>query len=438
MNFTAKIKALFAWIAKTILVLTAGAVAGLLMLLVVYKLGTGMIYSHILESLPILEKEGNSYDIGGIEAYITDSFDDAYFLNQAMVGDEHGLLKTALNGYAFAPRGVDSPAEALTECLKSGIDSPDLTVGAPLVRFWCGYLVPLKLLLKFLTLSQVRMLNLYLQPLIVIMMILLMIRKGLGRYVFAVFLPYLLLGPVSMELCLAYAGYFYCTFIPCVLLLLYYEKLRGKWIWLFFQITGMAAIYLNINFFQLISFAFPFVLLCLMDKRAGTGRETTIPEGIRKFAVCFTNWFVGFAGMMIMKWIAYAILVDRAILTDMYNKIVFRSGSADEAGNAISRWDAVMKNIGFILSMRSWIMVEIIFIILCIILSIKYKSGKPSVKTIPLSVFMVALTIVLIIFRYALFPNHVWTHEWVMYRLCAIPVLVFNVCLIYNLFTSSL
>ena len=207
MKLTANIKPFLIWIVKTALVLIISALTGLLMLLSVYKLGTGMIFSHILESLPVLEKEGNSYDIGGIEAYITDSFDDAYFLNQAMMGDKHGLLKTALNGYAFAPRGTDSPADALTECLRSGTDSPDIAIGAPLVRFWCGYLVPLKLLLKFLSLSQVRMLNLYLQPLIVLITMLLMVRKGLGRYVFAVFLPYLLLGPVSMELCLAYSGY---------------------------------------------------------------------------------------------------------------------------------------------------------------------------------------------------------------------------------------
>ena len=180
MKVRGNISKLAKWIGQTLVVLIISAIVGLLMLLAVYKLGTGMIYSHVLESALALEKEGNSYDIGGIEAYITDSFDDAIFLNQAMVKGEHGLLSAALSGYTYSPEGAESPAEALTECLKKDVNLSEYSLGAPLVRFWCGYLVPLKILLKFLTLSQLRMLNLYLQPLIILIMMLLMVKRDWG------------------------------------------------------------------------------------------------------------------------------------------------------------------------------------------------------------------------------------------------------------------
>ncbi len=418
------------WLVRTVIILICSAVIGFLLLLAAFRLKTGLIFGHLLGSVLTFENEGDGYDLGGIDAYIMDSYDDAIFLGQTLVGGEEGVIDNAMHCYEYTMGKESSQSGQLIEVLKAGYGAEAFGKQSPLIRFWCGYLVPLKLLLKFLTFSEMRLLNLLFQPVLMYLLLYLMHKKGLGGYAICIFIAWLLLGPVSLGLSLTFSGFYYCTVIPCILLTMLYDRLREKWMTVFFLLTGISVIYFCINFFQLISFAFPFVILCLLDEQDERYKTASMIDGIKKAFIFFTNWAVGFFGMMCLKWILYSVFADGSIFKEIYENILMRAGSTDKAGNAISRFDAVAENFRTVFSIRAWLILEIVFILWVIVYGlIKKKTAGP--KKLISAFVMTFITLSLLIVWYALFANHVYIHAFIMYRLMSIPFLILDSCLVY-------
>lgn len=80
------------------------------------------------------------------------------------------------------------------------------------------------------------------------------------------------------------------------------------------------------NWYQLISFGFLFILYILCN-------DFNEKKIIIKFIILFSSWFFGYAFMMFLKWVYYAIFIDRDfIINDIINRIKYETGDAKGEG----------------------------------------------------------------------------------------------------------
>lgn len=405
---------------KSIIVLGVSAVLGLLLLIAVYMLPTDRIWSHVQESRAPIFSESMYFQImPNVGGAMFDNYTEAMYLNMALVDDNNDALYVALESNMYAVPGDYTPQERLKHVLDYN-ENVELVSGPK--RFWNGYMVFIKPLLMIFSYSEIRNFNLMLQSMLLFVLMTLMYRKGLGKYTLPLLLTYLFLNPICIAMNMTFAGYFYCTVIPCIIMLLLNDKLVQKDLYIFFfLIIGICVVYFNMNYFQIISFGIPLVLYFILNSW-----PQNFKEFFEKAIIFFAAWFLGYCGMMVMKWIFYAIFISPEIFTEMIKHMSNRlSTTYDET--QITRIDAIVRNIEEVIKNIGWLIFEVIFIINCIVRTIK---NRIFVKINIKQLIVVTIIAIVPIIRYIIFANHVYIHYWVTYRCLAMSIFAINVMLI--------
>ncbi len=399
------------------LVLLVSVLLGVTLLAGAFLLPTKPIITHVQSSLPILIHEKDHFSltpfIGGTQL---DNFTEAVYLNQAMIGTENAsLMACVLSGFSYnAYQDTNSQVEKLSIVLNGG----ECGLEPLQARFFNGYEVFLKLFLFLFSYSHVRQLNLYLCLALSLVLCWLMIKRGLQTYLPAVILSLLFLRPLTVALNMTYVGFYYCTLIPCILMLKMKRAVLQDHAWLLFEITGAAVFYFNMNYFQLLSFAMPLMFFFLL-----VGFPSKVSETLRLCCDFFIAWFAGYAGMMVMKWILYAFFIDTSIVHEVLKSMA--NGSSTEAG---SRFYGLVLNLKTALGNFWWNITEVSFLAFCLLRIVRTRnhhlfrfSGSEVVCFLFLTVLVLA--------RYLLLSNHVIIHYWTTYRIFMIPILAVNVLL---------
>ena len=392
-------------------------VVGFLLLVLVYMLPQSRISSHIRASTPTICNEPLYFSLmTGVGGSTLDNFTELCYLNLAAVGAEGNPVKSALSGYEYHSPKAESYHDTLELVLEN---DPSLTKKPSIFRFWNGYLVFLKPLLLLFTYAEIRNLNLMVQCLLMFLLLHLMHEKKLKKYELPLLLTYLLLNPISLVLNMTFAGFFYCTVIPCIIMLLVNDKLmKHDLYFLFFMMIGVCVIYFNMNYFQIITFGIPIVFYFILN-----GWPKDLRSLFSSGILFFAAWFLGYAGMMVMKWIVYAIFVSPDIFTTIFTTITVRTSSAN-TDLLFSRADAIQRNIEEITKNEWWEFFEVLFIVSCLAMGL--KSRPPLKKWVPQFLIVLILTVIPII-RYFIFANHVFIHCWATYRCLAMAVFAINV-----------
>jgi len=407
-----------------LLVLIICGFVGVFIMSISFSLPTERIASNVYRSLDTLKRETDYFTVTeGIPGSRLDNYTDAIYLNEALVsGQNLGLLKCALSGF-YTDTNIDSPTQNLT-MLFEGVST---SISPRESRFWNGYEVVLKPLLEITDYAGVRNINIIFEILLVAQLCFLMIERGLKKYLIPVILSYIFLNPISLALCMTFAGFFYCTVIPCIIILSKNDWLKQNHRYLlFFEFIGIVTFFFNMNYIQLICFFFPLMFYYMMN---GFPQEPL--EAVKPVAVLFFSWFIGWAGMMVFKWGMYAITFNPGMFTDMMDWALNRT-STEAMGVEITRLDAVKANLRLASSNNFWNLLQIVFVLSCIWKCIKNRVSVDFVAGFLLLLISISFPII----RYLIFANHVTIHYWVMYRLCVIPVFCFD-CLIVNLCKSG-
>lgn len=389
---------------------------GLILLLGAFLLPTERIWNNVEASMESLVNETDYYSLtGGVYGTTIDNYTEALYLNQALVGyKDGGLIESALSGYEFDSGKGFFPVENLNSVIS---DSENVSLVSSESRFFNGYLILIKPALMLMGYGVIRELNLYLCLFLTLGFFYLMKKRDLGIYIPAFLVSILLLRPITVCSCVSLFGFYCCMIVPCIVMLKMDKNKLEKNAWLIFNITGITSFYFNMNYFQLLCFAIPLAVYFLI-----MGINESPRLIIRKTLDYFVSWFAGFAGMMIMKWVYYAIFINPDIFTKVYESFVLRSGSDD-----YSRLYALTKNIKYAIGNIWWDLTELIFCILCIL---KYRKGHdnsgqkgPTFSEILLFFLFLFITVL----RSLVLANHVIVHAFVTYRLWMIPLLMFNI-----------
>lgn len=393
-------------------------IAGLILLALSFLLSTGAIREHVEASVDQLYDEGVYHSMTPkLAGAQLDNYTEALYLNQALVGkNDAPILDCILEGYQFEPPAADEYQDPIVK-LKSAIEDPESAALVPEnKRFFNGYTMVMKLLLELTHYSGIRQINLYLGLFLFLMLLWGMLRRGLQGYILPTIVSLLLIHPVTMALNMASFGFFVCMLVPCILMLWMKKETLEKRGWLLFGITGAATYYFNMNYIQLMCFGVPVLFYFLL-----TGLPEKPLKLLGKLAELFIAWMAGLVGMMVFKWIAYAILKDPKVFSEMLDQFFFRTGLSKG-----SRTDAIIHNLTIAFENRWWNLLEILFIAGTMV----YRIRRKEKFIFSLSEGLLLLVMILLpVGRYFILSNHVLVHGWTTYRLLLIPVLAVNLLL---------
>ena len=399
---------------QIVLIPVISGIIGLILLVIAFLLPTGRISKHVKDSVSMLNQETDYFSITPtVKGTLFDNYTEAVYLNEALINTKDAnILECILSGYWYNVKGFSGQPVAT---LSKAVSEPENTVLIDASkRFFNGYEIVVKPLLVLTDYSGIRQINLFVSLVLSLLLLYLMIRRKLQCYIIPVIVSLLFIRPLTLTLNMTFFGFYCCMLIPCICILVLKKEMLQQKSWLLFGITGAITYYFNMNYIQLLSFAIPLMFFYLI-----VGVPTTPLHLIKTIVFHFVAWFVGCVGMMVFKWIVYAIFIDSSIFKQMIDHFFART-ETDQG----SRLHAIKVNLVTATGSTWWNVLEIIFIIGNVIQWIRSKN-KPNLTGVDL-VFL-ALMIALPFGRYIILANHVTVHNFVTYRLLMIPVFAFNI-----------
>lgn len=193
-------------------------------------------------------------------------------------------------------------------------------------RYWHGYVIFLRPLLRVFDLAEFRMLNFWLQLLLSAALGFLLYRKtNKIRYPLAWLSIYLMLGPNSMGCNMQYSSIYYTAVMSSILILLLEKKLSQNHNYIYlFLLSGMLTVYFDFLTYPLLSWIMPAAFMIL------TYKENSKVRNIIKLAVSGAAWVVGYVVFWAEKWlIAQIVLGGSFIRDDALAEVALRTGSSD-------------------------------------------------------------------------------------------------------------
>lgn len=308
-----------------ILLLIGGAVAGFLLLVLVYCIPVSPMAEHIYQSLPLLKREfSDSELLVGYPGSLTGSFTDCLMLENAIYdSDEHTMLEQILRMYRGESGTGDGWAPGLS--LEDYVGKTEQPREVEYARYWHGYLVVLKPLLFLTSFNTIRIIASTVQLLLVGAVALACSRRkeeflGWGFLVSVPFLYYFsLFTSLSLSIC------FYLMAVLLLVQLRWDGQLRKKgWYGALFLTAGMATAYFDFLTYPLVTLGFP-LCVCLYFEKNGA------KEACRKLVGYSVQWGVGYLGLWAIKWVLADVLTGSNTIQDGIGTIFTRTDAAADS-----------------------------------------------------------------------------------------------------------
>ena len=398
-----------------ILTLITVFIIGLILLALAFSLPTEKIYAHVKDSVPMLIKEKDYFSVTPSYKYSQlDNYTDSIYLREALVGTKDAnIIKCILSGLIYNGSIPQQQVNKLEDMFAENTIQYEETH----YRFFNGYEIFVKPLLIFTDYSGIRQLNMYLAFLLLILFCYLLYKRGFAKYILPIIISLLFINLLTVSLCMAYVGFYYCMIIPSILMLMIKKETLKKNGYIFFEIIGACAFCFNMNYFQLLSFAMPYIIYLLI-----CGFPKSIKDTLKTFICLFVAWFIGYAGIMLLKWTIYSVIFKPDMFKEMLDCVFFRTSN-----NQGSRISGVFLNIKTGFLNIWWVVTELVFIVYYIN---KYFKNKLKLSINRGELALLLIMIAMPICRYIIFSNHVTIHYWTTYRLLMIPILAFNILLV--------
>ena len=275
--------------------------------------------------------------------------------------------------------------------------------------YWHGYLVILKPALIFFPLSDLRILNLYLQLFLIATALILFYKKVGLLEMYAFLLAVAVINPVTTAMNFQNSDIFYIMLLSTIFILLKNEfLLRGNNYIYFFLIIGIVTAFLDFLTYPVTAFDISLCVCMLMNKKFFFSSNPV--EVLKKLAAYAFAWGFGYGGMWIGKWIV-ATTKDLNVFRSAINRIAYRS-SQEEGGLTFTTLDVFKQNFDTLLSEPFPIILSILTIFLLYMLIVNRQKFHVT-KSMALTFLFIA---VLPFIWYAALKNHSYVHNFFTYR----------------------
>ncbi|MCR5507290.1 MAG: hypothetical protein K6F34_01250 [Lachnospiraceae bacterium] len=404
---------------KLLLFLLASAAAGYILLVIVY-------------CIPVSRMKGPGNSVGAIRKddadlseVITgypgsrlDVFTDGAMLNTAIHTNDENVFRRAVACHQYTYKGL-SPAQAFIAFFAD--EEPDGEV--TYVRYWHGFLVVLKPLLIFFSYSDIRMLNVMGQMLLVFITLYGLIRRKLTRYVPAVLMMYFFLTPVIMPLAMQYSTVFYIGFGSLACIILFYDRIKeGDRRLYLFMLTGILTSYMDLLTYPVFTLGIPLAGWLMLESEEGK----EFKDAFIRFVSCGLSWFAGYALMWISKILISIPFYGFSSITDTVTSVSSRSaGGAQKEGlsygQALSLNFFMYKNDIY----RILLILYTVAVVLFVLYGIVKKRRALRAGYVPMLICVMFIPFV----WYLVTIEHACVHAFMTYRNLTVAVFAYCICL---------
>lgn len=388
---------------RAIAILLCAIVIGTAALTVVYMIPAEKYKKNVEKSLKQIEPEGDYYSPFGLIGDIFDNYTDLMLLDMLITSGNEGPLDDALSGYRYySGTAEDWKNDVHIDTFKDtseglyGVGNK----GVNEIRFWNGYMVPLKIIFLFTDYGSVRQLNMVLELLLVAVIVLLMVKRRLGAYAIPFVLTYISMNPFTIACNMIFSCVLYSALIPMLIMLLRHDQIKRYG--LFFFGIGVATAYFNMFEFQIITLGLPLMLYYLLNGWPKDVKSAVI-DGVK---LCVA-WGIGYAAMWGAKWLLAALLTNHDVWSLVKGQVQVRT---QDYGFGF-RIKTVLLNAYVNVRNFGWFLLEMAFAVVCLGKS-KNTKGKDALTCLAIMLIPIAW--------YMVMSNHSFVHYWCVYRSMAV------------------
>ena len=443
-------------IGKMFGVLFVSTIFGTLLLTFAYSLPTDKIIYNVNNSLDIYKYEfdkphwaGGTHDYNSVQGYSSihthlDNFTDAVMLLKAMYPVEDNafgeLLRDlkatcSVEDHVFMAMLINpswhmvkaSPIHTLIFAKEDPLKIDSNSVDTYCL-YWHGYLTILKPALMFATVQDLRVLNLYIQ-MILIATALIFIYRRLGlREMYAFLFVIATINPVTTAMNFQNSDIFYIILLATIFILWKNEfLLRGQNYLYFFLIIGIVTTYFDFLTYPITGLGIPLCICVMMNKEFFF--NVSLKKIFTKLSSYIFAWGFGYFGMWIAKWAVIYVAakvyeiekLSNIIFYGAINQALYRFSTTlppENGGTTFNPLEVFERNFVALMNDPFPIFLGLCTISLLYVLIMHRKNFKPT-RGILVTFGLIAL---LPFIWYAVVKNHSWIHAYMTYRNLTIPL----------------
>lgn len=316
-------------------ILCISVLLGALCLIMVFMFPTQEMKNNVQRSTAIYDYEGVYPQLmAGYKMSQLDNCTDATMLLNAIYPRGTGMknvIENAMNVYRIEYYDRN-PVGSLTDYAN---DVEGETYTATYSRYWHGYLVPLKILLLFFDVSDIRICNMFLQFTLLFYILYLMLQKGLKQYVPLFAAALLLLNPITIPVSFQFSAVSYIMLVSVIIVMKRKEWREWQWLFLFLMI-GIATAYFDFLTFPLVGLYFPMIFLLM--------QETSWKKATKIVILGSIAWIIGYAGMWCGKWLIGSILTGNNIFSEAFARAGEYTNMEYDDGK-VNCFQVILKNV---------------------------------------------------------------------------------------------
>lgn len=324
------IRSLITHLCKMGMIMLASAVAGVLLLTLVYMIPVdGCMKEHAWQALEVFEQEGVFPKLWGENmGSRLDNFTDALMIQTAVFEGEGSPLERAIE--AGHIQNNPYTADPVFD-LRTQLEGESGTV-SEYAKYWHGYLLFLKPLLFLFSYSQIRMLNGVVQILLVIALMRAMCRRRLGKYILPFLVSLLAIAIWILPFSMQNSCMFYIAVIGTLFMVSKYDFIK-KYRYIYYMILGISTSFFDFLTYPVVSVGIPLVFFWLL--RNEEGNTLTLKEMLRETFFAGLHWGVGYAGFWAVKWLLGGALLGGEMLCNTIASLEARSlGDTEQPANS--------------------------------------------------------------------------------------------------------
>lgn len=373
--------------------------------------------------------------VGGFPSARLDNFTAVLMIKTAAYTGPESLLVRAFGGMRTELQAEEGEDDWEAFCtIADGSESP--SGGLSYLRYWHGYILPLRLLLCLLNFSNIQMLLLFVQTALLVLVALQIVRRKLSMILPGFIVAYFFMMPAAMGICVQYVSVALLTLSACAVLLCLNERIdRAIGLPGFFSLVGLLTNYFDLLTFPLVTLGFPLVLCVCLDLRSKGGRGAFRVNGLWRTVslavACSAAWAAGYAGMWMMKWLLAAVFFGPMWVASIAGQMRLRVSSASN-GEHFSRLDVVRRNMHVLTDRASYLLIGAMTAI-SLLASAVHKTLRERAmgRTLRVDIRVIALLIpaALPFLWILVMANHSFDHWYYTFRilsctvfaLCALP-----------------
>lgn len=383
---------------------------GTILLWSVYCLPIDSIEHHVRSSAVTIQEEGTSPQLFSWCHSQLDNFTDSIMLLEAADATEASAFEKAMLAYRGSIDDSD-PAETL---VAHYIHNEEFTETIDYARYWHGYLVLLKPLLSFFNYSTIRIINGVVQLAALILVCVLMNRKGLTQYIIPYILCYLMLMPIALAKSFQFSSCYYVFTAGVIALLFLKDSTRSKFAYLVFLNIGILTAYFDFLTYPIVTYGIPAIIGVALS------RDDRLEEKLVKIVRNGLLWCLGYGGMWGSKWIIASIATGNNVFANAMDAFTFRTSTIPSDGlTKYSVFNSEITNYTYFIK-TPFIIIVMIFCIYLLFKHIRhYNFGDKSALAISLPYTILLFAPVV---WYAFATNHSCIHSWFTNKACVVTL----------------